>query len=86
MRITEHQGNLRHIFIGFHRLHKYGGGGLYDLWMVFYDLASFSLIVFALTGVYMWYKLTRKRLLGFLILGGSFSYAMAVILYLIYAP
>ena len=86
LRITEHRGNLRQTFIGFHRLHQYGGGALYDLWMVFYDLASLSLVVFAITGVYMWYTLTRKRLLGWLILGGSCTYAVAIILYLIYAP
>ena len=84
--ITSHNGNLRDIFIGFHRLHKYGGGALYDMWMVFYDLASLSLVVFAVTGVYMWYKLTRKRLLGWLILGASCIYAGAMVLYLIYAP
>ena len=42
--------------------------------------------VFAITGVYMWYQLTRKRLLGWLILGGSCAYTGAMILYLIYAP
>jgi len=84
--ITETNTSLRQTLVGFHRMHGYGGGWLYDLWSLCYDLASLSSIVFAATGVYMWYKLTRRRLLGWLLLGGSFAYAGATILYLLYAP
>ena len=80
-----HVGSTR-TMIGFHRLHRYGGGGLYDLWILFYDLASFSLILFAATGIYMWYKLTKKKLLGWIFLGLSYGYATTTILYLMYAP
>ena len=86
VRITESRDSLRRTLIGFHRLHGYGGGLLYDLWAVFYDLASLSLIVFAVTGVYMWYKLTARRLLGWILLGSSFAYSAAMVLYLVYAP
>ena len=86
VRITREEEHFRRTLIGFHRLHGYGGGWLYTLWAILYDLASLSLIVFALTGIYMWYKLTSKRLLGWILLGLNFSYATATVLYLIYAP
>lgn len=86
VKITESSGSLSLTLGGFHRLHGYGGGWLYDLWSLFYDLASLSLIIFAVTGVYMWYKLMPKKRLGWLLLGGSFVYTLATFLYLIYVP
>lgn len=84
--IKTRQDNLLETTIGFHRLHGYGGGMLYNFWALLYDLASFSLIVFALTGIYLWYKLTKKRLLGWICLGLSYAYAAVTMLYLMYAP
>jgi hypothetical protein len=86
VQVTRSDEPLRRVLIGFHRLHGYGGGWLYDLWAFMYDLASAAMILFALSGIYMWYKLTRKRLLGWVILGLSFSYAAATLLYLVHAP
>ena len=84
--ITTREHGAKQTLIGFHRLHGYGGGWLYDLWVVFYDLASLSLIVFAFSGIYLWYRLTRRRLLGWIFLGISYGYAGATMLYLTYAP
>ena len=86
VRITENKGALRNTLIGFHRLHGYHGGGLYSLWAFFYDLASLSLIVFVGTGIYMWYTLMQKHLLGWIFLGVSFLYSGVMVVYLIYAP
>lgn len=72
--------------VGFHRLHGYGGGWVYDLWMVVYDLASFSMIVFAVTGVYLWYKLTRRRALGWVMLAVGVGFTVATMIYLVHAP
>ena len=68
----------------FHRLHGYHGGGLYILWAILYDLASGAMIVFPLSGIYLWYKLTQKRLLGWIMLALSFTYTLGTMLYLIY--
>ena len=86
VRIFRREENARTTLVGFHRLHGYGGGWLYDIWVVFYDLASLSLVVFSLTGIYLWYRLTRRRLLGWVFLGISYGYAGVTILYLMYAP
>ena len=72
--------------IGFHRLHGYGGGWAYDLWMVLFDLASFSMILFAASGVYLWYKLTRRRMLGWVMLGAGLGFTIGTMIYLVHAP
>lgn len=86
VRIVESAESLRRTLVGFHRLHGYGGGLLYDVWTLLYDLASLSLIVFAFSGIYMWYKLTTRRSIGWIVLGASFTYAAAIVSYLLYSP
>ncbi|HCL27287.1 MAG TPA: hypothetical protein DIC52_02490 [Candidatus Latescibacteria bacterium] len=49
--IFRREEDARTTLVGFHRLHGYGGGWLYDIWVVFYDLASLALILFPLTGI-----------------------------------
>jgi len=84
--VTESKQNFAGTLNAFHRLHGYSGGGLYVFWAVLYDLASASMIVFALSGIYLWYKITRRRTLGWALLAVSFLYAGGTIAYLVYAP
>ena len=86
VRITTQVESPVETMVGFHRLHGYGGGMLYSLWSLLYDLASLSLILFAFTGIYLWYKLTKKRLLGWIFLAVSYGYAAVTLLYLMSAP
>ena len=86
VRITTVKENAVETMIGFHELHGYGHGKLYNLWAFFHDLASLALIVFACTGIYLWYRLTKKKLLGWILLGVSYGYAVVTVLYLMYAP
>lgn len=72
--------------IGFHRLHNYKGGWIYAIWAFLLDIVSLSLIVFGITGIYMWFKLTKKRLAGWILLSITYLYTLATILYLVYAP
>ena len=67
---------------GMHRLRGYHGGWLYWIWSLMYDLASFALIVFAFTGVILWYKSTMHRGIGWACLATSFGFTTAMILYL----
>jgi hypothetical protein len=67
---------------GLHRLRGYRGGWVYWLWALLYDLASAALIVFALTGIVLWYQSTSRRLGGWICLSLSFSFTAAMILYL----
>jgi hypothetical protein len=65
-------------FTAFHRLHGYGGGWLYDLYVLMMDLASIALILFSLTGIYLWYQLMKRKTWGFLLLALSLAYTTLV--------
>lgn len=65
-----------------HQFHGYGGGWLYDLWALMLDLVSVACLVFAVTGVYLWWKLQRDRL-GWWFLGFSTVYSILTCLFLI---
>jgi hypothetical protein len=84
--ITTRDETAHATLVGYHRLHGYGGGWLYDVWAVLYDLASLSMILSAIIGIYLWYRLTRRKLVGWIFLGISYGYAGVTILYLMYAP
>lgn len=64
----------------FHRIHGYYGGWNYRIWAFVYDLSALSMIVFAITGVYLWYKTERIRWPGWLILT-AFTFFIAFTLY-----
>ncbi|MEQ8685877.1 MAG: PepSY-associated TM helix domain-containing protein [Imperialibacter sp.] len=59
----------------YHRLHKYGGPPAYSLYILLMDLASLALLIFVLTGVYMWLSFAKYRWLGvgFLVAGLAYS-------------
>lgn len=80
--ITHQKGYARTIIIGFHRIHGYGGGWLYNIWAFIYDLVCISMILFAVTGIVIWYKNTKRRMLGWVLLTISFCYAAITVLYL----
>jgi hypothetical protein len=65
--------------VGFHRLHGYRGGWLYLVWAVVYDLASLSLIVFAVSGVVLWYMMTRRRTAGWIVLAAGLAFTIATV-------
>jgi hypothetical protein len=66
---------------GLHRLHGYGGGAVYDIWSVFYDLASCAMIVFAVTGIYLWWRTAKVKWPGWLCLAFSFGFTGTMIGY-----
>jgi hypothetical protein len=49
-----------------------------------YDLSALSMIVFSITGFYLWYKTERKRLAGWLVLLASTLLTFSTIFYLMY--
>lgn len=64
----------------FHRLVHYGGGFVYDLYMFMMDLSSLSLIIFAITGVYLWLKVLKRKTWGFVFLALGVIYTAIVLL------
>lgn len=83
--ITEKDFAFAGIANGLHRLRGYHGGGIYVLWSLLYDLASFSLILFAVTGVFLWYKGTARKWPGLVFLSAGFGFTAAMILYLMFS-
>ena len=67
---------------GLHRLHGYRGGWAYWIWAAFMDLASAAMILFAVSGVYLWWKTTRNKLPGVLCLGLGISFTTAIVVHL----
>ena len=64
---------------GFHRMHGYGGGWLYNIYVLMLDLTSIATILFGLTGLYLWYKLMRKKMWGIILLSASIGYTIIII-------
>jgi hypothetical protein len=71
--------------INYHRLHGYGGGWFYSLWALIYDLASLAMIVFAVTGVLLWYRLSKRRLAGWLVLAAGGGLTVSTVVYYLLA-
>jgi hypothetical protein len=69
-----------------HKVEGYDGEILFNLVAFFGDLTGLSMIVFAISGVYLWWKRTKNRLWGVLCLIASCAYAAGMMLYLAYAP
>jgi hypothetical protein len=80
--ITQSQTTAVGLLHGLHRLHGYQAGRLYRVWAVLYDMASVALIVFAASGVYLWYHSATDLRFGWVCLGFSFGFSGAMILYL----
>lgn len=83
--LTETHQDFRGLVNGYHRMHQYDGPLLYDLWTLLYDVASLSLIVFAITGVYLWWKFSKRKIWGVLCLIASWGFAAATIAYIMLA-
>jgi len=66
--------------VGFHRMHEYSGGWLYNVYVLMMDLASIATILFGLTGLYLWYKLMKKKKMwGIILLSLSIGYTITII-------
>jgi hypothetical protein len=70
----------------FHHFRGYGFGWQYDAWAVFYDAAAVAMILFALTGIYLWWKLSKLHWPGLVILAATTAFTVATWWYLIAMP
>lgn len=65
----------------FHRLRGYAGWA-HKIWAVIYDLTCVALIVFALTGVILWWKIESKKFWGTVVIILSTGITVFTIWYL----
>jgi hypothetical protein len=72
--VQEKRFRLDHILTG---MHAKGGfaqdGWLHDAWAVIVDLVSLAFLAWIASGIYMWWKLPRQRVWGWVALGCGFG-------------
>ena len=66
----------------FHRLRGFTGSWTHKVWAVLYDLSCIALLVFAFTGVYLWWKLERNKRIGTIFIFLSTGLSVFTIWYL----
>jgi len=83
MTVVEKRFGWQRVLIGLHRLHGYGGAAVYDVWALMLDLASASMILFAITGVLLWHRLSGDHRPGWIVLAAGFLLTASTVTYLI---
>lgn len=81
--VQKHITDLREKIHFYHVLHIFGGGFKYDLYLIFQDLVSISMFLFAFSGVYMWYNLMRNKWWGIISIVLGIFYLSAVMISLL---
>lgn len=76
------KGNFGKVMNDFHRLRGYKGDWTHMLWAGLYDLSCIALLIYAFSGVYLWWKLERKKLMGILFLLASTGLIVFTIWYI----
>lgn len=64
IRVTIREGTFGSVMNDFHRLRGYEGSWTHIVWAFLYDLSCISLLVFALTGIFLWWKSEKNKALG----------------------
>ncbi len=81
--LTIEEGGFARIMNRLHHFHGFAGGLRFFLWGLFVDLVGLAMIVFPLSGIYMWWVLKKDRRLGWFVLGGSTAYVIGSITFLL---
>ena len=69
---------------GIHRQRGYGGEISYNLYAFMLDLLGISLILFTITGIYMWMKLLKNNKWAWIVFVSGFLYFGFTLFYLTY--
>lgn len=65
-----------------HRIHGFEGGTLYFIWGVLLDLTAVSMILFSVTGIFLWYRARKFFKFGWFILVPVFILGIFVFIFL----
>jgi hypothetical protein len=80
--LTTQRVGLVGTLIMLHKVCGYDAEPLFDAYAFFCDLAGVSMILFPITGIYLWWKTARNHLWGTLCLVASCAFAAGIMLYL----
>ena len=86
IRISTQRVGLVGTLIMLHKVSGYDSQPLFDVYAFFCDLAGLSMILFAISGVSLWWRSVKNHILGIICLTASCAYAVGMMLYLAYAP
>lgn len=81
VKVSIKEGTFASVMNDFHRLRGYEGTWRRWLWAFLYDLSCISLLVFAFSGVYLWWKLEKNKRTGIVFLVASTAITAFTILY-----
>ena len=81
--LTVEEGGAYWMLNRLHHLHGYAGPARYTLWGFLVDVTSVALILFPLSGIYLWFVLKKDRRFGWAIFGLSSAYCVGSILHLL---
>ncbi len=70
---------------GLHRVYGTSGGPAHFAFAILVDFVALAMLGFALSGVYLWWKIKRKRMPGWVTLGASTAATVGLVLQLILA-
>jgi hypothetical protein len=85
VRLTTQRTGIVGTLIMLHKVSGYDDQPLFDAYAFFCDLAGAAMILFPLSGVYLWWKTTKVRVWGILCLLASCAYGGGMMLYLAFA-
>lgn len=85
-RIFEREGTVVQKAVQLHRLKGFGGGWEFAVWGLLLDAVSLAMLVFVVTGTYLWYVRSKDRRLGWALLALSWGFTAALSAYLYFAP
>ena len=81
IQVNIREGTFGSVMNDFHRLRGYEGSWPHVIWALLYDLSCVSLLVFAFTGVYLWWKLEKSKAIGVVFLLTSTGIMVFTIVY-----
>jgi hypothetical protein len=82
-RVKVTEGNFWAAMNDFHRLRGFTGNWAHKLWFLLYDLSCIALVLMAITGVYLWWKLEKKKKTGIIFLFVSTGITIFTVMYII---
>jgi hypothetical protein len=77
------EGGFGSVMHDFHQLKGYKGSWPHLIWALLYDLSCIALLIFAFTGVYLWWKLERNKWMGIILLFASTGITAFTIWYIL---
>ncbi|MGK7393330.1 MAG: PepSY-associated TM helix domain-containing protein [Candidatus Cyclobacteriaceae bacterium M3_2C_046] len=81
---SEQRQTFGEIATRIHRIHGFEGGILYFIWAVMVDMSGLASLVFAITGLVIWFRISKRFWPGWIILSATLLIVLYVFFFLRY--